>query len=120
MEQIVDKKKKTWKKVGLVAGLLTYFSIVIILFEYLGITCVFKAYLGVPCPGCGMTRALWALLRLDFREAFLYNPLIFAMPYVFAYIIFDFKGKIHKYILLAIGISAIINWVFNIFGYGYI
>lgn len=113
-------RKRIWRKVLLIAGLSAYFIVVIILFECLGITCVFKAYLGVPCPGCGMTRALRALLQLDLKEAFLYNPLIFAMPYVFAYIIFDFKGKIHKYILLAIGISAIINWVFNIFGYGYI
>ncbi len=26
-----------------------------------------------PCPGCGMTRAVWHLLHLEFRTALHYN-----------------------------------------------
>ena len=39
-----------------------------------GIHCPIKYLLGISCPGCGMTRALLAALRLDFSAAFGYNP----------------------------------------------
>jgi len=36
--------------------------------------CPFRAMTGIPCPTCGMTRLLFALIHLNLREAFLYNP----------------------------------------------
>ena len=39
--------------------------------------CPFKYSTGIPCPGCGITRALLQLLRLNFREAWNYNPCIY-------------------------------------------
>ena len=36
----------------------------------LDIGCVFRLMTGIPCPGCGMTRAWLAALRLDFSAAF--------------------------------------------------
>jgi hypothetical protein len=36
--------------------------------------CVFRRALGIPCPGCGLTRAVAALLRGDLRAAFAYHP----------------------------------------------
>ena len=36
----------------------------------LDIGCVFRLMTGIPCPGCGMTRAWLAALRLDFAAAF--------------------------------------------------
>ena len=45
--------------------------------------CVFKNFFGIPCPGCGMTRAHLAALRLDWKEAFSFHPLWpFALPLV--------------------------------------
>lgn len=38
--------------------------------------CLFHRVTGLNCPGCGGTRALSAMLRLDFATAFWYNPLI--------------------------------------------
>lgn len=49
--------------------------------------CPSKLIFGLPCPGCGMTRAAVSLLRLDFKSAFYYHPLVFIMPPVFLYII---------------------------------
>jgi hypothetical protein len=40
-----------------------------------GIPCVFYAVTGLQCPGCGSTRSVLALLRFDFKSAFIYNPL---------------------------------------------
>ena len=37
--------------------------------------CPFKLFLHVECPGCGMTRAIISVLKLDFRQAFEYHPL---------------------------------------------
>src|SRR6185369_6047530 len=37
--------------------------------------CLFKSALGIPCLGCGSTRALIALSRLDLTTAFSLNPL---------------------------------------------
>ena len=77
----------------------------------LKIPCLYLLTTGLQCPGCGMTRALWALLRLDFAAAFSWNPLIYAMPYVFCYVFFPMDEKIHRRILAIIGIAALINWL---------
>ena len=36
--------------------------------------CPFRRYVGLDCIGCGASRAMDALFRLDFLEAFRYNP----------------------------------------------
>lgn len=42
-----------------------------------GIPCVFRTVTGIDCPGCGATRMVLALLRLDFAQAIAYNPMLF-------------------------------------------
>lgn len=49
----------------------------------LDIGCVFRLMTGIPCPGCGMTRAWLAALRLDFAAAFAYHPLFWVVPVAF-------------------------------------
>ena len=39
--------------------------------------CLVKLVCGYPCPGCGLTRAGFAVLRFDFAAAVHFNPLIF-------------------------------------------
>ncbi len=41
--------------------------------------CPVQLFLGIPCPGCGVSRAYLACLRLDFREAFRLHPLFFTV-----------------------------------------
>lgn len=54
------------------AGILLY-----ALISYItGTACWFQATIGVPCPGCGSSRALQAIVRRDFAEAFFWHPLI--------------------------------------------
>ena len=36
--------------------------------------CFFKSTFGIDCPGCGMTRAFFALLRGDLMGSLAYNP----------------------------------------------
>ena len=37
--------------------------------------CPFRLIFGVACPGCGLTRAMLCLLKLDIVGAFSYHPL---------------------------------------------
>lgn len=36
--------------------------------------CFFKSTLGIDCPGCGMTRAFFSLLKGNLMESLAYNP----------------------------------------------
>jgi hypothetical protein len=36
--------------------------------------CPFRFLTGIPCPGCGMTGAIFAIIRGDIRAAATYNP----------------------------------------------
>ena len=74
--------------------------------KYTGIyiPCIFREITGYKCPGCGITHLIFALLKLDFHEAFISNPLVFIyLPFVilyFAYFdylyIYDKEDKIIK------------------------
>ncbi len=48
--------------------------------------CIFYRLTSLKCPGCGSTRALYALLHLNFKESFMQNPfvLLFVPFFVFA------------------------------------
>lgn len=64
--------------------------IYIIVITISGIGCPIQWFTGISCPGCGMSRALFALLRGDFRLAFTFHPLIYvAIPAV----LYLFLGK---------------------------
>ena len=41
--------------------------------------CLFRAISGLPCPGCGLTRALVALLHGDPAAAFAHHPYSFIL-----------------------------------------
>jgi uncharacterized integral membrane protein len=41
--------------------------------------CLFRLTTGLPCPTCGMTRATFALFKLDFKEAFFFHPMVFVV-----------------------------------------
>lgn len=50
----------------------------------IGIPCVFHELTGFYCPGCGITRVSLSLLRLDWVQAFRYNPLVFILLPLYA------------------------------------
>ncbi len=43
---------------------------------FFGIPCLLHTLTGYYCPGCGGTRAVYALLRLELFRAFVYHPLV--------------------------------------------
>ena len=61
--------------------------------------CPVKLLFGVDCPGCGVQRALHALLHGHIREAIGYNLfLVVAFPYLIAVLISDVmkEGKLRR------------------------
>lgn len=68
-------------KVKLIVILFFLFIIYFFLNEVLNfsIPCLFHELTGLYCPGCGITRLFFSLLKFDFYQAFRYNPLIFIL-----------------------------------------
>jgi nitrate reductase gamma subunit len=68
-----------------------FFVIALILYSVLFrfgivIPCVFHELTGLYCPGCGVTRMMFSLLKLDFYQAFRYNNLVFlSIPLILFY-----------------------------------
>ena len=73
---------------------------------YLTFGCPIRLFTGIACPGCGMTRAVFALLRLDFSTALEMHPLVFLLPV--AVIIYLFRRRIPKKAMTALCISALV------------
>lgn len=62
---------------------------------HIGIPCVLYELTHLYCPGCGMTRAIMALSRLEIYQAFRYNSVLFiAVPTLLAEWYFKKHGNI--------------------------
>ena len=74
-------------------GVYIVFSSTIFIFTSIDICipCLFKSTFGFNCPGCGLTTAFISLLKLDFKNAFDCNGLIFVIiPFALYYLSKDF------------------------------
>jgi hypothetical protein len=72
--------KKRFLRVALRYGILLFVGLAYYLFVSLtniGIPCLFRLVTGLQCPGCGISRMLIALVRLDLVSAFRCNPAVF-------------------------------------------
>ena len=87
-----EKQTKTGKKLKewLVAAGAIF--LLYVFFFVSGIGCPIKFLTGVSCMGCGMTRAWRQLLRLHFKRAFAYHPLVL-LPIPAVFVLF-FREKI--------------------------
>lgn len=71
---------------------------------------------GFPCPGCGVTRALAALLTLDFSAALTLNPCIFLWVPLAIYLficryILQIKIQRLNLILTIVGVLSILVYI---------
>lgn len=77
--------------------------------------CLIRVITGFPCPGCGLTRATFALLVFDFKGAFFFNPMVFLVwPLLFllAYLFLSKKFQMKKFSPLFISFGIIMIAVF--------
>ncbi len=85
-------KKRVLHLVKIYTILLIIFVSYFFINKYTGfyIPCYIKAVTGYDCPGCGITRCLFALIQFRFKEAFFYNPLVFIyLPFIVSYFIYQ-------------------------------
>ena len=91
------------------------YGVILLLFWGLGIPCLFKHFFKIPCPGCGMSRALFLVLKGDFVKAFEAHPMFWSMPILYIFFILDskiLKNKVLNWIILTlIGIGFLIAWI---------
>lgn len=60
----------------------------------IGIPCIFHQVTGLYCPGCGTTRAITSLIRLQPYQAFRYNILIVSLlPITCIYLLYRYVLK---------------------------
>ena len=100
--------------------LLKIFIFILVLISYLIIGKKFNIYLRCPiheifhvyCPGCGLTRMLLSMLKLDFYQAFRYNPVVCIMT---PFIILLYIEKVYsEYKNKKSIVKKIPNWVWYI------
>lgn len=82
--------------------------------------CPLLYFFDIPCPGCGMTRAYFSLLRLDFCTAFHFNPMFWSVPVLILYYLADWKLFNRKWVdrgvLILIGLGFLISWIVKLLG----
>ena len=77
-------------------------SIILILYLILGnaihfyIPCPIHELTGLYCPGCGITRMLISIVKLDFASAFRYNQLLFIMLPFFLFLLINYIYSLIK------------------------
>ena len=82
-----ERLRKTVVKYSVILGIALAYLIFVLL-TGLGIPCLFSKITGLRCVGCGISRMLLALIRLDFASAFRYNAyLLITGPFLLAYLV---------------------------------
>ena len=81
-----DTRQAEWRNlllthIAILAAVLLYMTIMVRLKIY----CPIRYVTGIPCPGCGMSRALGCLLRLDLAGSLRCNPAL--LPCVTAFFV---------------------------------
>ena len=85
----MNKRKKY-----IIFSILGILYILIVLKYNTGIPCAFHKITGLYCPGCGGTRAVISLIKLDLYQAIRYNALIVCItPIAVMYSIIKFGMK---------------------------
>jgi len=67
----------------------------VILSLFSGTFCWIRSLFGIPCPGCGSTRATFALLHGHIKEALIFHPLILVTFALISAYIFTLIFKIN-------------------------
>ena len=88
--------------------------------EKFQLPCMHKFITGIDCPGCGMQRAIIALLRGNLVESIkMYPPLIpitIMLVFLWAHTVFKFKhgAKMLTYLFVINVIIIIVNFLYKL------
>ncbi len=87
--------------------LIISFILILIILNISGIGCPIHFFSGINCPGCGMTRAYYALLSGDVYSAFYYHPLFFIVP-IWILILCVFYNQQPKFLILFRNLTVVL------------
>lgn len=95
-EDVKKRLRQVIIKYAVILGIgFAYFLFVMI--KHVGLSCPIHTVTGKYCPGCGISRMCLAILRLDFRAAYLSNRFLFILaPFLIVYIIVKEIGYIRN------------------------
>lgn len=71
------KKKMIFVELGLILLVLLIYIIANTNLISLMPKCLIKENLGILCPSCGSTRMVYSFMHFNFKDAFMYNPVMF-------------------------------------------
>jgi len=92
----------------IIAILITLFTFLYII-KLIDFKCVFKEIFNIYFAGCGTTRMVESVLKLDLYQAFRYNPLMFILFIILGiYIIYQIFVYIKKGNIIKINIKVLI------------
>ena len=93
----MQKRKRNFivANAAIIFGVVFFVVISSALSDVEALKCVFLNKLHLYCPGCGGTRAVYALLNLDFVASFVYNPVVILGG--IAYMYYDVRAIIAIY-----------------------
>lgn len=81
----------------------------------LGLPCPLQRLFGIPCPGCGMTRAVFLLLRGDPASALAMHGMVWSLPVLAVLFYTDarpFSRRWANLVLVAsVGAGFLLNWL---------
>ena len=96
--------------------------------------CLFKRLTTIPCPSCGSTRSVLSILKGDFSDALMWNPLGFLLIFFLLvtpfWILMDVirnKSTLlnfyretehflqHKWVAISAILIVMLNWIWNIY-----
>lgn len=83
------------------------FTLVLIILYVSGVGCPIHFFSGINCPGCGMTRAYYALVSGDLYSAFYYHPLFFIVP-IWILIFFMFQNQYPKFLIIFRNLTVVL------------
>ena len=107
-------KKKVFITLIIILGGIFYLKVLSPMFN-IHIPCIFKKVTGLDCPGCGMTRAILALLDGDIYQAFRWNMLVFILaPLIALYLVLERKKIFPTFNKILMGKMFVLTGLFFI------
>ena len=85
--EVKKRLQKTLLKYAIVFAIALAY-LIFVLCTGIGIPCIFYEITGLKCVGCGISRMLVSIVKLDFAAAFSYNAFLFVTgPVICVYIL---------------------------------
>ena len=108
------------KRIIYIVFIIVFLSLSLSFLELINFECIYRKLFHIYCAGCGFTRMIKSIIKLDFYQAFRYNPLFFILlilfiPYFIYQIYLYIKtGKLKKPSLKSLLILTVIIFTYMV------